>query len=224
MEQTKGELRKTALALRDRLSPEKRYEKSLQIVEHIRAHRAYQEAAALLVYASFRSEVETFSLMEQAFADGKAVFAPKVLGREMEFYRIRSLAELSPGCMGIPEPEPDLEKSYPVWKNEQEAACLTEEQMRVGAGAREDADGKKPAQARGSHTLLCMPGVAFDRAGHRIGYGGGYYDRYLKKEGKEPLTTMALAFSCQLFDEIPTEPHDMRPACIVTEREAFSVS
>lgn len=62
--------------------------------------------------------------------------------------------------------------------------------------------------------LTLVPGVAFDRSGHRIGYGKGYYDRLLKR------TTgihIGLAYDCQLVEKIPHEPHDVAVDHIVTE-------
>ena len=64
-------------------------------------------------------------------------------------------------------------------------------------------------------TLMIMPGVVFDRYRHRIGYGGGYYDRYL--HGREDIVTVALAFSVQIRENIPSGPHDIRPRIILTE-------
>lgn len=66
-----------------------------------------------------------------------------------------------------------------------------------------------------SDTLMIMPGAVFDRAHHRIGYGGGYYDKYLQRF--MGIVTAALAFSFQIRDEIPYEPHDICPQIIVTE-------
>ena len=63
--------------------------------------------------------------------------------------------------------------------------------------------------------LLLMPGVAFDEQGHRVGYGGGYYDRYLEKQPH--LIHIALAFEFQIFPEVPSEKHDICPDLIVTE-------
>lgn len=64
---------------------------------------------------------------------------------------------------------------------------------------------------------LIMPGVAFDPKRARIGYGGGYYDRYLSSY--RPGLTVALAFECQILSAgaFLAEPHDIRPARIVTE-------
>lgn len=63
--------------------------------------------------------------------------------------------------------------------------------------------------------LLLMPGVAFDEKCHRIGYGGGYYDRYLEKH--PGLVHIALAFEFQIFDAVPFEEHDILPEMIVTD-------
>ncbi len=63
--------------------------------------------------------------------------------------------------------------------------------------------------------LLLMPGVAFDESRHRIGYGGGYYDRYLMAH--PGLVHIALAFEFQIFPKVPFEKHDILPELIVTE-------
>lgn len=67
----------------------------------------------------------------------------------------------------------------------------------------------------GPPDLLVMPGAAFDRKCNRIGYGKGFYDRYLTRYPK--LKTVAFAFECQIVDEIPAEPHDYRPDVVITE-------
>ena len=55
--------------------------------------------------------------------------------------------------------------------------------------------------------LVLMPGVAFDRAGNRIGYGGGYYDKFLAREGKHP--TLALCYAFQMVDHLEAEEFDI---------------
>jgi 5-formyltetrahydrofolate cyclo-ligase len=65
--------------------------------------------------------------------------------------------------------------------------------------------------------LIVVPGVAFDHQGHRIGYGGGYYDRLLPRvKGKKPI--VALAFEEQLFESIPHEEHDIPMDIIITDQ------
>ena len=58
-----------------------------------------------------------------------------------------------------------------------------------------------------STALVLMPGMAFDAAGHRIGYGGGYYDKFLTLEPNHP--TVALCFDFQLLDQLDTEDYDI---------------
>lgn len=55
--------------------------------------------------------------------------------------------------------------------------------------------------------LVIVPGLVFDRHGHRIGYGGGYYDRFLAREPHHP--TIALCYDFQLTDTLPAEAHDI---------------
>lgn len=64
--------------------------------------------------------------------------------------------------------------------------------------------------------VMIMPGVVFDLSYHRIGYGGGYYDRYLSRI--KNLYTVAVAFSHQIVDEIPFEEYDICPQIILTEK------
>lgn len=55
--------------------------------------------------------------------------------------------------------------------------------------------------------LVLMPGVAFDRNGNRMGYGGGFYDRFLAQEPEHP--TVALCYAFQMVDKIPTDDYDI---------------
>lgn len=69
--------------------------------------------------------------------------------------------------------------------------------------------------------VCIVPGRVFNRSGYRIGWGGGYYDRFLATyEG----VTISLAYDVQLLDDIPVEPHDIPVEFIVTERETILCS
>ena len=57
------------------------------------------------------------------------------------------------------------------------------------------------------NALVLMPGLAFDRQGHRIGYGGGFYDKFLANEPEHP--TIALCYEFQLLDVLETEEYDI---------------
>jgi 5-formyltetrahydrofolate cyclo-ligase len=68
-----------------------------------------------------------------------------------------------------------------------------------------------------------IPGVAFDRRGGRLGYGGGFYDKLLATSLPQTraLVRLSTAFSCQLIDEVPMTPHDIRIPTIITEHEVI---
>lgn len=67
--------------------------------------------------------------------------------------------------------------------------------------------------------LILVPGLAFDGNKHRLGYGGGYYDKYLSLH-KEHIT-VALCYNFQIVEELPCDEHDILPDYIVTEKEIF---
>ena len=55
--------------------------------------------------------------------------------------------------------------------------------------------------------LVLMPGLAFDKQGNRVGYGGGFYDKFLQAEPNHP--TVALCYDFQLFDKLETDDYDI---------------
>ncbi|MBO5093448.1 MAG: 5-formyltetrahydrofolate cyclo-ligase [Lachnospiraceae bacterium] len=184
---TKKEIRKHMLAQRDAMVPKERHEKSVRICERIQAHPLFLSAKHILCYVNYRSETETLGLIAEALRLGKWVYCPLVDGTEMDFYRISGIEELHAGFHGILEP-PMLRRMRYV-----------------------------PQPGSAEQTLMIMPGAAFDRSCHRIGYGGGYYDRYLQKAGNPP--KIAAAFSIQVADAVPYEAHDICPDAVVTETE-----
>ena len=71
------------------------------------------------------------------------------------------------------------------------------------------------------HVLVLVPGVAFDYSHNRIGYNGGFYDRFLEKN--KEVKTIALAYDLQVVDfEIPSEEHDIKPDKMITENALIS--
>jgi 5-formyltetrahydrofolate cyclo-ligase len=66
--------------------------------------------------------------------------------------------------------------------------------------------------------LVVTPGLAFDRRGFRLGYGGGHYDRYLSRLRPETIR-IGLAYGDQLIDHVPDEPSDQKVHLVVTESE-----
>ena len=203
----KSRIRRQILAVRDRMDPEVRERCNAAIRERVFVHQAYREARIILAYVSYRSEVDTSEMIGQALADGKYVFAPKVCGGEMEFWQIFSLEDLCSGYKGIPEPVRGI--PLPEWMGRPNGSAA--------------ADQGELLQYK---IMMWMPGAVFDRERHRIGYGKGFYDRYLGRlrdaKGRigsvmERLTTAAFAYTCQLVHTIPYEVHDVRPDMVITE-------
>jgi 5-formyltetrahydrofolate cyclo-ligase len=70
--------------------------------------------------------------------------------------------------------------------------------------------------------IVLVPLVAFDRAGHRIGYGAGYYDRTLEALRRhKTLVAIGLAFTVQEIPQVPALPHDVRLDYVLTETDLF---
>ena len=63
------------------------------------------------------------------------------------------------------------------------------------------------------HALVLMPGLAFDPQGHRIGYGGGFYDRFLAAQPEHP--TLALCYDFQLLPHLETDSFDIPVDCVL---------
>lgn len=71
--------------------------------------------------------------------------------------------------------------------------------------------------------VVLVPAVAYDLNCYRLGYGGGFYDRFLEKLRPDAVT-IGLAFELQIFDEVPKEPHDAQLNYIVTESRILTPS
>ena len=76
--------------------------------------------------------------------------------------------------------------------------------------------------ADGKDGIILMPGLAFDNKFHRLGYGGGFYDRYLNEHQKAKLTRIALAYEYQVYEEIASESHDQLVDAIITEQYVYN--
>jgi 5-formyltetrahydrofolate cyclo-ligase len=80
-----------------------------------------------------------------------------------------------------------------------------------------------PAAPEAAPDLLFVPLAAFDRAGHRIGYGAGFYDRSLARlRAKKSIWAIGVAYASQEFPEVPHDAHDECLDYVLTERELIS--
>lgn len=101
--------RKTALMRRDALGADARADADRKIMERFTGLPAYKSAGTVMLFASFRSEVNTMGIIENALTSGKRVVIPKVIRGEnrLQLVEIKDASELRPGYMGIPEPASD---------------------------------------------------------------------------------------------------------------------
>ena len=108
-------------------------------------------------------------------------------------YRIQAVSQMT----GIPAPTLRAwERRYGI-PAPQDSALLTAAELGLAAS-----------------DAILVPVAAFDSARNRLGYGKGYYDRFMSKTAAMHL---GLAFVCQEVGAIPTEPHDVRLDAIITE-------
>jgi len=176
----KKALRREIGAKKRALSAEEIESRSAILAEKLYNTEQYRDCKSLYAYLSFNQEVRTNPIIQHAWADGKRVAVPKVVGDEMVFIWIDSFESLAPqGAFHIMEP--------------------------IGDGPVADDE----------RALILMPGLAFDPQGHRVGYGGGYYDRFLEKEPDHPL--VALCYDFQLYDRLEVEAHDVPVDVVITD-------
>lgn len=160
---TKQELRKNMHKKRDRYAYIHR--DSMRIWDILEKSTIYQEAETIFAYCSFRSEVETWVMIENALRQGKRLCLPRIKeGHQMTFYLHENRMHLQKNRFGIYEPSAHALKQEPDLQ-----------------------------------TLMLVPGLVFDDRGGRIGYGSGYYDRYLSRYPF--LRTMGLCYDFQLQQE-----------------------
>ena len=190
----KRALRRTIAERRKQYPQEELADLSAQITERILALEAYQKARTVFLYMELPGEVQMRALIEQCLRDRKKAAVPKVFRGSGRMH------------------SPDGEASTPGMRLYEirdfdhlvrGAMNILEPDPAVCACLDEEKD-----------ALMIMPGVAFDTKRHRIGYGGGFYDRYLQEHKKHP--TAAAAFDFQLFDKVPYESTDICPDCLVT--------
>lgn len=188
--ETKAEIRKRILEVRKSLTVNEIEVKSEAILQNVLKTPEYIEADNILLYADHNNEVMTRGIFDDAVMRNKRVYFPKSDRFTNTMVFYRTTSPAQ------------LEKGFMGIPEPKENI-----QLRYRFCANED-------------TLVILPGVAFDTAGFRIGYGKGFYDKFLSS--KRQLSTMALAFACQIVEELPREAHDIKMDKIVTEEIIYS--
>ncbi len=180
-------------ARKNRVAQKDKDELSRAICGRFMALPAYQSAKTVMWYVDAGSEVRTRHTLPEALTHGKRVVVPWCVV-ETNTLELFLLEDMSELVEG----------AYKILEPKDELRRLPEKVVRP-----EDLD------------LVMVPGTAFDPRGGRMGQGKGYYDRLLA--GARPdAPLVALAFDCQVFDEIPVASHDVFMDQVLTETRAIA--
>ncbi len=184
--QDKKNLVRKKLNLRDNLTQEELSFKSYKIINKVNDLEEVKSSRNIFVYVSFRSEVLTHELIEIFLSQKKNVFVPLTLVPEKRMAAVQIL-----------DMKTDLVSGY----------CGILEPKKELVQQLEDTSKKIDCSI--------VPGSVFDEKGGRLGYGGGYYDRFLSAISE--VKRIGLAFELQIIEEAPLQEHDEILDYIVTE-------
>jgi 5-formyltetrahydrofolate cyclo-ligase len=193
LQEEKAQIRRDVIARRDELDPAERAAASAAIRARLAALPQVAAARTLLAFAAFGSEVDLDPLLEDLIARGVGVFLPFVIG-------------FSPPDLGIAR-----------------VKDLRGDLVTSRLGIREPDPARRRAARVDRIDVVIAPGVAFDTAGRRIGYGGGFYDRLLPRL-RPGTPVLAAAFALQVVSEVPEATDDVRVDAVVTERGTITAS
>ncbi|ELK38233.1 5-formyltetrahydrofolate cyclo-ligase [Myotis davidii] len=155
-------------------------------LETVIAHSQYQKSQRISIFLSMQDEIETDEIIKDIFRRGKTCFIPR--------YRFQS-NHMDMVRLASPE----------------EIASLPKTSWNIPQPGEDEA--REDALSTGGLDLIFMPGLGFDKQGHRLGRGRGYYDTFLRRceqlQQARPYT-VALAFKEQICDQVPVDEHDMK--------------
>lgn len=195
-------LRKEMKRLRREMDPKERRKMDDKIFKNLTGLGKFTDKKWFYLYVSYGTEADTKKIIEYLLGLKQKkeihVAVPKVLGDEMEFFEINSLDELKKGCMGILEPENDARVSVNDLK-------FMEDDHQI------------------EKAVMILPGLAFDIEHSRLGYGGGFYDKYLGRYGEDNFLKIAICYDFQMqkYDSIETEDNDIKVNIVVTDRAYY---
>ena len=185
LKKAKRAIRRAVLADRAALPREVRASRGAAVVRRFLELPEVVEAATVVGFWSFGSEIPTRPLLSALLVRGVLLGLPAIEDGELEVRSWREGEALRETAFGAMEPE--------------EGTPLDPTTIDV----------------------VCVPGVAFDLAGRRVGYGGGYYDRFLRSVGPSALRA-AIAFDLQIVDvDLPAGRFDVGVDVVVTERRTL---
>ncbi len=185
-------LRQQTLSRRDALTGDEQLRRSRLIMERAVNLPQFIRANTIFVYVSFRSEVDTGELINTMLQLKKTVVVPVTLVQKKALLPV-----------AITDPKLELASGY---CNIPEPIAEIRDSQRVSP---ETID------------LIFLPGSVFDERGGRLGYGGGYYDRFVSTLAPQALR-VGLAYEEQVVKEAPLQEHDELLDLILTEKRTLS--
>ncbi len=184
------ELRKKYLEKRSEITPEVRTFRDEKIRRNILSCAAYRYADVILMFYPLEGEVDILPLMKTALAAGKKVAFP------------RCKAEDHSMIFYFVNSEEDFEKgSYGIMEPKTTLEVFETAMME-------------------SQNVLCLvPAIVYDRRGYRVGYGGGYYDRYF---GKARPASIGVVYEEFILKNVPHGRYDITVDVVVSERGIYA--
>jgi len=170
-------LRSLLLEKRDNTSFDFMKIASKKIQKRLKKINSFMDAQKIGMYYPIGSEILTQDIIQELLSDGKDVFLPKVMGKNMEFRKIIDFSSLEKGSFDIMEPKED---------------CEIDNELEV----------------------VLVPTVGISPSGVRLGYGHGFYDRFLAEHKS---VTISLTLEKQIVKNIPKSEHDIMIDWIITE-------
>ncbi len=186
----KRALRKTLLAKRDAFCVADQKAAAACLEESLLQHPLFLEADVVLGFYSYGSEVDTLPVLRKALSLGKTLYLPKIVTgaakeKTMVFFQV-------PDEEALAQLSPDY-KRIPAPKGDTQPFVFDKEKR---------------------HFLL-LPGVAFDEQGNRLGYGGGFYDRFLETHPALQAKSVGVCHKTLQQAAIPCEATDVAAAQVL---------
>ena len=157
---------------------------SKQIQNKIKKIKSFREAQKIGAYHPIGSEIPTQNIIQEILSNGREVYLPRVIEKQIEFRKITDFGSLEQGSFDILEPR--LE-------------CPMENNL----------------------DIILVPTVGISPIGVRLGYGHGFYDRFLSKN---KTITISIVLEKQIVKNIPKSDHDVLIDWIVTEDRVIETS
>lgn len=182
----KNELRKQYALIRDTISGEEKETADKKIARLFTSLSSYRFASLVLLYAPIKSEIDVRPIMLAALEGGKQLALP--------------LCEKEPGIMTfriVKDPADLVPGAFGVMEPSTSAPVCSPEMLR-----------QKDA-------IVAVPALAFDKKGYRLGYGKGYYDRFLSEFGG---VSVGLVYRKLLLDQLPRGFYDRKVDLLISEK------